>query len=154
MKKLVSICTLFLVFVTVAFAQVPQEEVDYYQSVFGMQKKMIVAAFLELDDSDAFWPVYNEYEKARKELGQKKLNLTLDYLENYGNFTDDKTDELVKTSMSNRKATEALMAKYYKKVKKASGSKIAAQFYQLECFFQTAVSAEVYNSVPLIGEIE
>jgi len=154
MKKLLSVAILLFATSTVVFSQLPQEEIDYYQSIFGMEKKLVVAAFLDLDENDAFWPIYDEYEKARKELGQKRLKLIVDYAENYDNLTDEKTDELVKTNQSVRSGTTKLLNKYYKKVKKASGSKTAAQFYQIESYFVTAISAEIYSAIPLIGELE
>jgi len=42
------------------------------QSIFGMEKKAIVDAFVKVEDAqkDAFWKIYDEYETARKELGK------------------------------------------------------------------------------------
>jgi hypothetical protein len=154
MKKLISIAILLFAVSSVVVSQVPQEEIDYYQSIFGMEKKMVVAAFLDLEEESAFWPIYDEYEQARKELGQKRFQLIIDYAENYNNLTDEKTDELVKTNQAVRNGTTKLINKYYKKVKKASGSKTAAQFYQIENYFITAITAQIYSSIPLIGELE
>ena len=145
---------MFSAFATMAFAQVQQEEIDYYQSIFGMEKKIVVANFLELEETDAFWVIYDEYEKARKELGQKRIELIIKYAENYDNLTDEKTDAVIKNSISIRKATTDLINKYYKKVKKVSGSKTASQFYQIEHYFVTAIQAELYTDIPLIGELE
>lgn len=154
MKKLLSIAILLFVSSTMLFAQSMQEEIDYFQSIFGMEKKAVVTGFLELKETDAFWPIYDEYEKARKALGQKRLSLLLDYAEHYENLTDEKTDALMKASIKNRIAGYDLIVKYYKKIKKASGSKTAAQFHQIENYFVTAVNSELYISVPLIGELE
>lgn len=154
MKKLFSIAIILIASITMSFAQVQQEEVDYYQSIFGMEKKIVVANFLELEETDAFWTTYDEYEKARKEIGQKRLELIVKYAENYDSMTDEKTDALVKNSISIRKSTTDLINKYYKKVKKISGSKTAAQFYQIEHYFVTAIQAELYTDVPLIGELD
>ena len=154
MKKLFSIAIILIASITMSFAQVQQEEIDYYQSIFGMEKKIVVANFLELEETDAFWAIYDEYEKARKALGQKKLELIVNYAEHYDDLTDEKTDELMKENISLRKKTNELVTKYYKKVKKVSGSKTAAQFYQIEHYFITAVQAELYTDVPLIGELD
>ena len=154
MKKLLSIAIILFASSTMVFAQVQQEEIDYYQSIFGMEKKVVVANFLELGENDAFWPIYDEYEKARKKMGQKRLETLIGYAENYDDLTDEKTDELVKQNISLRKRTNDLITKYYKKVKKTSGSKVAAQFYQIENYFITAIRSELYLSVPLIGELE
>ena len=154
MKKLFSIAIILIASVTMSFAQVQQEEIDYYQSIFGMEKKIVVANFLELEETNAFWAIYDEYEIARKELGQKRLNLIVKYAENYDNLTDEKADAVIKSSISLRKSTTDLINKYYKKVKKVSGSKTAAQFYQIENYFITAIQAELYTDVPLIGELD
>jgi hypothetical protein len=154
MKKILSIAIFFFASSSMVFSQVQKEEIDYYQSIFGMEKKMVVAAFLDLEKDDAFWPIYDEYEKLRKELGQKRFQLIVDYAENYDNLTDEKTDELVKTNQAVRNGTTKLINKYYKKVKKASGSKTAAQFYQIENYFITAITAQIYSNIPLIGELE
>jgi len=154
MKKILSIAIILIATSSMVFSQVQQEEIDYYQSVFGMEKKMIVSAFLELDENDPFWKVYDEYETARKELGQRRFKLISEYAENYDNLTDEKTDELVKKSQAIRKSTTSLLNKYYKKVKKASGSKVAAQFYQIENYFIFAISSEIYTNLPFVGELE
>jgi hypothetical protein len=154
MKKLFSIAIILIASVTMSFAQVQQEEIDYYQSIFGMEKKIVVANFLEVEEGNAFWAIYDEYEVERKKLGQKRLRLIVDYAEHYDDLTNDKTDALVKESMSLRKADQGLINKYYKKVKKISGSKIAAQFYQIENYFITAIRSELYTDVPLVGELE
>ncbi len=154
MKKLLSIAIILFATTSMAFSQVQQEEVDYYQSIFGMEKKVVVASFIGLDANDPFWAIYDEYEIERKKLGQKRMETLLDYAEHYEKLTDEKTDDLIKQSMSIRKGTNTLIVKYYKKVKKTSGSKIAAQFYQIENYFRTAISSELYSNVPLIGELE
>lgn len=154
MKKLLSVAILLFVTSSMVFSQVQQEEMDYYQSIFGMEKKLVVAAFLGLEEDDAFWPIYDEYEKARKELGQKRFKLITNYADNYDDLTDDKLDELVKTSQAIRNSTTNLMNKYYKKVKKVSGSTTAAQFYQIENYFVIAISAQIYSNIPFVGELE
>ncbi len=138
----------------VAFGQTAKEEVEYFQTVFGMKKQAVVQAFLDLDDTDEFWPIYNDYEEARRKLGTERLELTAKYIESYGEVTPAELDAMVKENISIRKASEDLMAKYYKKVKKVSGEITATKFYQLECFFITAVSAELYNAIPLVGELD
>jgi hypothetical protein len=156
MKKLFSIAILLFAVSTTVFSQVEiqQEEIDYYQSIFGMEKKVVVANFLQLEEKDAFWTIYDEYEKERKVLGQKRLNIIIEYAEHYESLEDEKTDELIKQSIAFKKDVNNVIAKYYKNVKKVSGSKIAAQFYQIENYFVTAVGVEMYKAIPLIGELD
>jgi len=156
MKKLFSIAILLFAVSTTVFSQVEiqQEEIDYYQSIFGMEKKIVVANFLQLEEKDAFWAIYDEYEKERKVLGQKRLDIIIEYAEHYESLSDEKTDELIKQSIAFKKDVNNVIAKYYKNVKKVSGSKTAAQFYQIENYFVNAVGTEMYTAVPLIGELD
>ena len=80
--------------------------------------------------------------------------MILDYVENYETITDEKTEQLIAESISTKKEAFRLIEQYYKKIKKTHGAKTAAQFYQIENYFISAVSAEVFSAIPLIGEME
>ena len=60
MKTYYLIVLLSLVFSGLS-AQSAREEVDFIQSVFGMEKKALVAEFVKPDASqkDAFWQLYD-----------------------------------------------------------------------------------------------
>ncbi len=158
MKK----CTLILfgiVLLGMAFgqsvkAQSNNEEVDYYQSIFGMEKKAIVADFLEIESDNPFWTLYDEFETKRKELGKRRIGVLQNYAENYDRLDDEKYDEVIATMISLRKSTDKLTDEYYKKIKKVSGSKIAAQFFQLEGFFLNQIRASIMEEIPFIGEFD
>ncbi|MEN8117188.1 MAG: hypothetical protein ABFS16_09425 [Bacteroidota bacterium] len=149
MKKLLSVTVLLLVS-TLLFAQSDKEEMEYYQSLFGMGKKAMVAEFVELNENDAFWSLYEEYEDVRKKLGQERITILKEYAGNYVNYSDDRMDILVKKSQDMNKKLAKLIDSYYKKIKKQSGSIKAAQFYQIENFFLAAIRAEVLGDLPVI----
>jgi len=156
MKKSLVILFVSALFAGITFSQTYEEEVDFYQSVFGEGKKAMVAQFIELEESTAsgFWEVYDEYEAARKVLGQSRLDLLVDYADSYLELTDEKTDELVKSMVKQKKSLDKLIVKYYKKMKKASGTKAAAQFYQLENYFLSAIRMGILDNIPFIGELD
>jgi hypothetical protein len=135
-------------------AQSNNEEVDLIQSIFGMEKKAVVADFLGLENENAFWALYDEYETTRKELGKERLVLLYDYAENYDRLNDEKYDQLIANTISLRKRTDKLMDQYYKKIKKVSGSKIAAQFFQLEGYFLIQIRAAIFDEIPYVGEFD
>jgi hypothetical protein len=137
-----------------SYAQSDKEETEFIQSIFGMEKKAIVAEFLKIESSNPFWVLYDEYETNRKELGKERLNVLTDYVENYDNLADDKYDEVVASMISLRKSNDKLIDTYYKKIKKASGSKIAAQFFQLENYFLSEIRSVVMEEIPYIGEFD
>ena len=153
-KKSALLIALLMYFSTISFSQTNKEEIDFYQSIFGMEKKQAVAEFLQLDENDPFWNMYDEYEKERKELGKKRIEILNNYAANYLTLTDEKTNELVEQSISQRKKIDKLIVTYYKKVKKSNGAKVAAQFYQLENYILVAIRMTIMEKVPFIGEFD
>jgi hypothetical protein len=145
---------LAMTFVQTTNAQSNKEETEFMQSIFGMEKKAIVAEFLKLESANPFWVLYDEYETKRKELGKERINTLTNYVENYDNLADDKYDDVVASMISLRKSNDKLVDTYYKKIKKASGSKIAAQFFQLENYFLSEIRSAIMEEIPYIGEFD
>lgn len=135
-------------------AQSNKEEVDFYQALFGAEKKVLIAEFLKLNSNDPFWAIYDEYESERKELGIQRLKLLNEYVENYTTLDDAKTDETIKSTMKMKKSSDILIDKYYKKIHKTSGSKVAAQFYHFENYLLSAIRLSIYENIPAIGEMD
>ena len=98
--------------------------------------------------------MYDAYEIERKELGKKRIAALKEYVENYDQLNDEKYDELVATMISLRKSNDKLTDTYYKKIKKVSGSKIAAQFFQLEAYFLSEIRTTIMEGIPYIGEFD
>jgi hypothetical protein len=119
-----------------------------------MEKKAVVAEFLKIESSNPFWAIYDEYETKRKEIGKERLKVLSEYVENYDNLSEAKYDEVIASMISLRKSNDNLIDSYYKKIKKASGSKIAAQFFQLENYFLSEIRSAIMEEIPYIGEFD
>ena len=141
---------------TAGMAQSNKEKIDMIQSVFGMEKKAIVADFIQLEGTqgDAFWTLYDEYETKRKELGKRRIALLEKYAENYASLNDVTTDEILKEMMSLQTSTDKLIGTYAKKIKKEAGVKTAAQFYQIEGYLLSKIRTEILENIPVIGDLE
>ncbi len=158
MKK-INLLLLAMVFMAPFFfqnaqAQSNKEEVEFFQSIFGMDKKLAVAQFLNLSQDDPFWAIYDEYETQRKQLGAERIGAIGQYIDKYGNMQDADFDNVVSTMTSLRKQNDKLVDTYYKKIKKVSGSKVAAQFFQLEEYFLSEIRASILEAIPFIGEFD
>ncbi len=151
-STLVFALTLVVFGITTVEAQSNQEEIDFVQSIFGMEKKAAVADFLDIESDNPFWTLYDEYEVQRKALGQRRLTLLDKYVSNYKSLNDVATDALVKEGQAVRNANNKLIDKYYKKIKKVSGSKKAAQFYQIESYIQSAIRYGILEGIPFLED--
>lgn len=156
MKKLLFIIAAMLMIAPMAKSQSNAEEIDFFQSIFGSEKKAMVASFINLEGeaSTAFWANYDRYETERKALGKSRIALLEKYADEYENMNADQTDAIMASWIKQRKAVDKLIDTYYKKMKKSSGSKAAAQFYHLENYFASAIRATLLESIPVIGEFD
>lgn len=154
MKQLLILAALFVS--SVGFAQSNTEDIDLIQSLYGMEKKAIVADFIALsgDQADAFWGLYDAYEMERKSLGKERIALLEKYAYHYSSLDDATTDALIKEMNSLGAKTDKLISKYYGKMKKSAGVKSAAQFVQIEAYLLSVTRASILENIPFIGELD
>jgi len=156
MKKIVTLL-MAISLSTFVFAQSNKEDIDLIQSLYGKEKKAIVADFIKLEagpQKDAFWKLYDEYETKRKELGQRRVALLERYAKSYANMDDKTTSDIIDQTAVLGVQTDKLIQTYQKKIEKASGAKPAAQFFQLEAYFLSAIRVAIFESIPFIGELK
>ncbi|NTW26277.1 MAG: hypothetical protein HGA37_16375 [Lentimicrobium sp.] len=135
-----------------AYSQSNKEEVDFMQAAFGMDKKSIVADYVNPSaaQKDAFWKVYDEYETKRKDLGKQRIDLLTQYAEQYQTMSSEQADAWTKKVFDLQKKTDKLIETYYKKVKGVSDGLVATQFYQIESYILTYIRAEILQAVPFL----
>lgn len=152
MKKYILIISVIFLASSFAKAQSAKEEVDFIQAAFGMEKKAVVAGFVEVNpiDKDAFWKLYDEYEAKRKTLGQERVTLLEQYADQYETMTAEQADVWTKKVITLQGKTDKLISTYYNKVKKISDGMVATQFYQIETYILTEIRAEILENIPFV----
>lgn len=155
MKKFILVA-IIAVFALNSNAQSNKEEIDLMQSMYGMEKKDLIAKHMKLEPgkADLFWQMYDEYETARKEIGLKRVKNIELYAEKYENMTSADADQLVKNALEIQNSFTKLWDKTYKKMAKSISSVTAAQFIQTEMFLENMVRQELALQIPMIGEFE
>jgi hypothetical protein len=156
MKKIMTLL-LAISLTTFVFGQSNKEDIDLIQSIYGKEKKAIVADFIKIEDAtkkDAFWKIYDEYEVKRKELGQRRVALLERYANSYATLDDATTSDIIDQTAVLGVQTDKLIQTYQKKIEKAAGAKPAAQFFQLEAYFLSAIRVAIFESIPFIGELK
>ncbi len=131
-------------------AQTSNEEIDYIQAMFGMEKRAAVKEFIVLSDAEAtaFWKNYDAYEINRKELGKQRIELLDKFVLEYENMSDQEATEWMKSVISLRKKNEKLIEKYYKTLVKECSPVIAMQFYQIESYVLAGIRFQILENVP------
>lgn len=156
MKKLIWIFACMICLQALNAQDLSTDEVQYIRQALKSEKKDLVKQYMTLSETEAakFWPLYDEFQNQRAGIAQERLQIIKDYSAQYENLSGDQAKSLVKRAFSNDKANLKLKEKYYKKISKAVGSLKAAQYIQMEDYFQTLVRYEIQDAIPFIGEIE
>lgn len=158
MKKIGMICLALAIggFQLVTAQDTAMNEMTIIQEQWGMAKKEVVGAYMELDDAKAaaFWPVYESYAAERKELGKERFAIIEDYASAYDNINDEQAIDLTNRAFKNSIAIEKLQLKYYKKMRKVVSAVEATKFMQLEKYLEAVIQLEMKESIPFIGEME
>jgi len=130
-------------------AQTNQDEVQLMQSLYGMEKRDIVAEFIELSDSqqEEFWLLYDEYEIKRQEIGKERFRLLSSYVNDYGEVKPENADNFMKQVIPLRIKSDKLVDNYYKKVKTKTDPIVAMQFYQIENYLFDAIKMELLEEI-------
>ncbi len=143
----------FLFLSNAVYGQSNQSEVAIFQDAFGLEKKVAVANFMNFGESAVgFWKIYDEYEVERKKLGKERIQVIIDYATSYPDISDEKLLSLFERTQDLKKSSDKLQATYFKKMKKEVGISKAAQFWQIESYFNAIIQANIYTEIPFIGE--
>ena len=137
-------------------AQDSNDELTMIKSLFGNDKDFIVMEFVKVEgaNKERFEKLYAEFEITRKELGQKKISALNNYVKSYNSLTEAELDQIMKEIMQLNAGHDKLIALYYKKVKKACGIGVAAQFYQIEWYLLSQIRTSILENIPTINELD
>ena len=147
-----------LVLTPLAMAQTFNDASNVVRSDLRTQKAALMtqAMRMNVEQSEAFWPIYREYDNKVDELIAQRLKLIQRYAGNYEIMTDDKAATLAKDAFKIAKERQSLREKTYKRMarSKALGPLIAVRFAQVDRQVNTLLDMEMMRMVPLIATPE
>lgn len=148
MKKITIFIALFI-FTFSGFSQSMDDEIQLFQSIYGKEKRDIVADFVELDENQKtdFWKLYNEYDIARKSLSRDKFAILRTYVNDYGDIQPEDAEIFMKKALPLRKKSDKLIDSYYNKIKKNSDPVVALQFYQIETYLADIIRVQLLEEI-------
>ena len=138
------------------FGQSYTEEIDFFQAIYGMEKKAIVEEFVQPATTNRvpFWEVYDEYEVKRKALGKERIDLLVELDEKFAGLSNEDADAWMKKVIALGKSQDKLIDTYYNKMKKVTTPIVAMRFYMLEAYLLTVIRYEILDAIPFPEEVE
>ena len=149
---LVAVC---LFAISTVNAQTSDAEAEAIINLIGVQKREAIDKMVNVSgkDSVAFWKLYDEYQKNNMVTAKNRMRLYERTAQSYGNMTPARADSLANSYFVNRVEQEKTLESYYRKIKAATNSVIAFEFYQAEVYLLTSLRASIMQQIPTYGEI-
>lgn len=140
---------------TTAVAAAPNDnELQMFRFALEMDKEAFVKKSMALEPAQEkkFMDAYYVFNAKLMKLNEKRLAIIADYAVNFDKMTNAKADELAKSMFAFRTQRTALNETYYKAVKKATSSIVAARAMQVENIIQGAMDVAISSKLPLMGK--
>ncbi len=118
------------------------------------ERRTVFVQNMNLNEADAkvFWVIYDQFETELKILREKAIiNLKI-YGEQYETMTDEQADKLELEMLANEAKRTSIRKKYYKKMSKQLGGKVATRFMQLDAIVSMVLRLSIYDELPLVGD--
>ena len=160
MRMSIAICALLVLLWVGASAQTPDAsvkplsdtDIQLLRSDVQADKNKIIADTMQFTDTEstAFWPVYRDYARDQQVIGDDRVRLIKDYLQNYDSLDDNKAKDMVQRMINIEDRTLNLREDYWPKFMKALGAKRAAKFYQVDNRITLLINIQLAANIPLI----
>lgn len=155
MRKLI-FGILFVFVGTGLFAQTANDYIEVTREVMKTEKKAAIAEAMMLseEESNVFWPLYNEYNEKMYTVNTRLVNLINEYAKNYVGMTDEKAKSLWTDALKVETDLLKLEKTYFKKFLKILPATKAVRYMQAENKIKALVRAELALEVPLFEEMQ
>ena len=136
-----------------SFAQSATDEIELIRVIIEAERKVVVATNMNLSDaeSEAFWPVYNEFETAVRSVNDKRLKILIELSRNFETLTDEQAADLLEEHFKFQEERVKVRKSYMKKFKKVLSGKQLARFYQIDGKIDTIIDFDIARAVPLVN---
>jgi hypothetical protein len=131
-----------------------RDEVELTRAEVQNRRREIVQKLMELSpqESEAFWPVYREYQTETAKLGDQRVTLIETYLSHSSSMTDKQAQDLLKDWFKLKENQLGLQKKYVGKFQKVLPPVKVARLYQIENALDAVLSANLQANMPMVGD--
>ena len=135
-----------------AIAQNVVDDIEVVRGALKADRKVVVAESMQLTESESslFWPLYREYRAAMDHIGDKRVELILEYADLYPDVPEDRARSILKKYADLEEKGVVIRNKYLKKMSKALPTAKVLRFAQLENRLDLAVRVQIAGAIPLV----
>lgn len=155
MKK-ISLLLITIVLGSTVYAQDFNNYLEVSREVLKTEKKALIAEVMQFssEESQVFWPLYNEYEQKKYEVNTRYFNLIQQFAENYENMSDEVAVDIINKFLGIEMELAKLKSTYAKKFQKILTPQKTIRYIQAENKIKALIDAELALQIPFLEEIE
>jgi hypothetical protein len=133
-------------------AQTTTDEFEALRGVLKADRKVVIAEAMQFTaaESTAFWPRYRAYRAEMDKLGDRMVELVLEYADAYPNVAEDRAGKMLKNYLALEKDLVKVRAKYLKKMAKVLPKSKVLRLAQLENRLDLVLRLRMASVVPLV----
>ena len=147
----------FLFMGTVQAQEATQMNMDILKEKVKADKKLLVAANMNLTDSEAknFWPLYDGYQKELEQINQRLMTTIKTYADAYnagkGEISNDQAKKLLVEALAVEGSEVKLRQLYAAKLGKVLPGTKVVRYLQIENKIRAIVKFELAAQIPLVN---
>ena len=156
MRKFLSsllLAVLALVAFTPANAQV-RSDVAIDRAQLQSDYQAIVALNMTITDEQGktFWPLYRQYRGEIQKVGDRMVELVLDYAKNYEALTDEQSAKILDNYLAIKRDELKVRSAWVPKFRKVLAPKAVTRMYQIENKLDAMILYSAAEEIPLIED--
>jgi hypothetical protein len=117
-------------------------------------RKALVAANLTLSDEEAvkFWPLYERYQSALKDVQDRLVKVTEEYIEGFPDISNEKAMTLIEEYLSVEEDRAKVRRAYLGEFTATLPGRKVARFYQIENKMDAVLRYDLAAAIPVVEE--
>ena len=128
------------------------QSLELSREVVDQQKRMIVAGSLPLSDkeADAFWPLFDAFQKELKKIDGREDRLVAAYSAEYASLSGERARTMLDQALQIDEDRLKLTRRWVKRMTSVLPPRLLVRYFQLENKFQDIVAADLARQIPLV----
>jgi Spy/CpxP family protein refolding chaperone len=134
-----------------AAAQTVKDTLEVTRQAVENQRRILVAGAIPLTDAeaDAFWPLFDDYEKERRTLDERANKLVADFVAAAASLSDAQAKAMVEEALKVDDGHLRARRAFLDRAGKVIPARKLVRLYQIENKLDSVVRADVARQIPL-----
>jgi hypothetical protein len=154
MKRFTLMFTILFCLLSIPVISQGNDDPDLTHAIkrFMEEKRVAMTDGMDLTDHEAhaFWPVYEEYQVALRQIVDRRIKLIVEYAKAYKTFSDDKAKAMTVEHLDIESEKLRLKKIWVKEFSKFLPPKKVMRYLQLENKMEAGFNYEVARYIPLV----